>query len=97
MQNNEILIRLSKLKKSLNSLMNPDILKKLASLLDAFGPGNRSFVEQFEFWVEKNGSDCRYATMAKEFFLQENASGVAKEICYLYNNWAKFYEKGDLS
>lgn len=93
METNEILLKLSQFKKSLKLLMNPKVLKHLASLLEAFGPGQRSFVEQFEFWVEKNGKDCKYATLAKEFFLQDNAENVAKEIIYLYHNWAKHYEK----
>ena len=49
MQTDEILVKLSKFKKSLKLLMNPEVLKHLASLLEAFGPGQKSFVEQFEF------------------------------------------------
>ena len=92
MINNEILLRLSQFKKSLKSLMDPKILEKLVSLLEAFGDKSTTSVEQFEFWIQKNGDDCRYATIAKEIFLNDNASNVAKEIIYLYENWAKYYK-----
>jgi hypothetical protein len=43
-------------------------------------------------WSKKNGPDCRYATMAKNFFLQEQVTKVAEVINYLYHNWSKHYE-----
>ena len=92
MNTNQVLVHLADFKKSLQSLMDPKILSKLSSLLEAFGPEQKSWIEQFEFWVEKNGEDCRYATMAKEIFLKENAKNVAREIIWLYKNWAKTYE-----
>ena len=87
------LFKLAELKESLSGLMDPKLLSKLASLLEAFGDKNKTFVEQYKFWIERNGPDCRYAAMAKEFFLKENASNVAQEIIYLYENWAKHYKK----
>jgi len=89
----ETICKLADLKMSLESLMDPKLLSKLASLLEAFGGRGRSFAEQYKFWVEKNGPDCRYAAMAKEFFLKENSENVAKVIIELYNDWAKHYER----
>jgi len=92
-QTDETLIKLAELKESLSVLMDPNLLKQLASLLEAFGSEHgRSFAEQYKFWVEQNGGDCRYAAMAKEFFLKQNADNVAKEIISIYHNWAKHYE-----
>ena len=87
------IIDLAYLRDNLLGLMNPDILKQLANLLEALGSNNSAFVHQFRTWVERNGSDCRYANMARKFFLENQSENVAMAICELYNHWAKFYDK----
>ena len=89
---NDTLIKLASLKDSLTTLTKPQILKNLVDLAEALGTDRNSFVKQFKFWVEKNGSDCRYAAMAKQFFLDDQAESVAKQINWLYHNWSKHYE-----
>lgn len=88
-----MLIELAKFRENLKSLMDPKVLGSLAGLLNALGIERSSFAAQYKFWIEKNGQDCRYAAMAKQFFEQNNAENVAKEIINLYHNWAKHYEK----
>lgn len=88
----QTLLDLAYLRDNLLSLMKPEVLSSLADLLQALGTDN-SFVHQFRTWVEKNGSDCRYAQYARQFFLDDHAENVALEICKLYNNWAKYYDK----
>jgi len=73
--------------------MDPEVLGKLADLLESMGGDRNTFVSQFRIWIDKNGPDCRYAAMAKKFFLEEQAETIAKEICDLYHNWARSYEK----
>lgn len=87
------LIILAELRDHLLGLMQPDVLKNLASLLEAMGGDKNAFVHQFRTWLENNGEDCRYAAMAKNFFLQDQAENVAEMICTLYHEWAKAYEK----
>ena len=89
---NDTLLKLASLRDSLTTLVKPDVLKHLVDLAQALGTDRNSFVKQFKFWVEKNGEDCRYAAMAKQFFLQDQAENVAKQINYLYHNWSKHYE-----
>jgi hypothetical protein len=91
MQDNN-LVRLGKLQESLKSLMNPELLSKLADLLEAMGNDKNSFLKQFNFWLEKKGKDCRYAEIAKQFFVEEQAEGIAKQIIKLYHDWARYYE-----
>jgi hypothetical protein len=91
MRNNN-LVNLGKLRESLKLLMNPELLGKLADLLEAMGSDKNSFLKQFNFWLEKNGEDCRYAEIAKQFFIEEEAEGIAKQIITLYHDWARYYE-----
>jgi hypothetical protein len=91
-ENNKNLEQLAKLKEDLSILMDPNVLRKLASLLEAFGDKNKTFIDQYKFWVNKNGENCRYAALAKEFFLRNNSKNVAKAIICLYDNWAKYYK-----
>ena len=89
---NDTLIRLAALRDSLTIITKPEILRNLVDLAQFLGTDHNSFVKQFKFWVEKNGNDCRYAAMAKEFFLKDQAKDVAKQINYLYHNFSKQYE-----
>lgn len=88
------LIKLANLRDNLLDLMQPEVLGKLANLLESMGGDRGAFVTQFRTWVTKNGEDCRYAAMAKRFFLEEQSEKVAMAICDLYHSWAKTYEKG---
>jgi hypothetical protein len=90
---NQNLIKIADLRDKLLSLMNPEVLSKLADLLSSMGGDRNTFVVQFRTWAERNGPDCRYAAMAKRFFLEEQAENIAKEICNIYHSWARFYEK----
>ena len=87
------LIRLADLRESLKSFMNPKVLSKLGDLLESLGGDRKSFVQQYKFWIKKNGPDCRYASFAKQFFLDDHAENVAQYIIWLYRNWAIYYEK----
>lgn len=90
--NDDILLKLASLKESLGNFIKPQILKKIVELSEALGTDKNSFVKQFKFWVEKNGPDCRYAEMAKQFFLDDQAKSVAESINWLYHNWSNKYE-----
>lgn len=93
---NDILIKLSHLRKSLRQIIQPEILNELAEFLEATGgkDNNASLVEKYDWFCNnsKNGPDCRYAAMAKNLFLENEASKVAKAINWLYHNWSKNYE-----
>ncbi|MHA2248484.1 MAG: hypothetical protein ACXADY_26290, partial [Candidatus Hodarchaeales archaeon] len=74
----DVLVRL---RKALKSYLDPKVLGKLADFLENTG-GDRSMIERY-IWFSENseeGSNCRYAIMAKEFFLKENAKDVARTI-----------------
>jgi hypothetical protein len=51
-------------------------------------------LERYKYFVEhsEDGEDCRYAAMAKKFFYEDRAKGVAKHINWLADNWARFYK-----
>ena len=89
----ETLLKLASLRESLINFAKPEVLKKLLDLCEALGTNRNSFVKQFEFWSRKNGPECRYSELAKEFFLRDQATSVAKEINWLYHNWSKHYEE----
>lgn len=91
--NEDILLILSNFKEDIQKFTDPEVLKKFLDLREGLGGDRNSFVSQYKFWLEKNGSDCRYAAMAKNFFLQEQAPKVAEAINWLYHNWSRFYEK----
>ena len=92
----EPLIKLAELRDSLKSFLRPEILKELANFLEATG-GDNSFIDRYKWFCENttNGPDCRYAAMSKEFFLKDHAEQTAKAINWLYENFAKFYEKNN--
>jgi hypothetical protein len=89
---NTTMLNLASLRTNLQKLMKPEILTGLAGLLEATGEGDGAFIERFKFFAEKNGIDCKYANMSKEFFLKDNADACAKAINWLYHNWSKTYE-----
>ena len=87
------MMNLSVLRENLQKMMDPKVLAKFADLLDSMNNENGSYLDRYRYFANKNGSECRYATMAKEFFLKDNAEACAKAINWLYHNWSKFYEK----
>jgi hypothetical protein len=88
-----VLDQLGKLRDNLKMFMSPNILNKLVGLLEVLGNDRQSFVRQYNFWIDKNGKDCRYAQIAKDFFEKDQAESIAKSIISLYHSWAINYEK----
>ena len=96
MSENKTLIELAQLRKSLRQLIQPEILAELVKFLEATGGNNTnpSLVEKYEWFCKnsENGPDCRYAAMAKNIFLANEAEATAKTINNLYHSWSKNYE-----
>ena len=88
------LLNLAQFRENLRKMMNPKVLKEFANFLEATGTDDNGFLARYKWFCEnsENGSDCRYAEMAKEFFLKEEAANAAKAIKWLYHNWAKNYK-----
>ena len=96
MPQDDTLIKLSHLRKSLKNFMKPEILQALAQFIEDTGYDvDSSLVERYEWFCNnaENGPDCRYAAMAKNFFLADQGEKVANDINWLYHNWSKFYEE----
>ena len=95
----DILIKLSNLRKSLRQLLQPKVLTELTNFLEATGgtDDNPSLVEKYHWFCEnsENGPNCRYAAMAKNIFIADEASNTAKAINWLYHNWSHIYEGED--
>jgi hypothetical protein len=87
------LMNLEALRQNLQKLMDPKVLDHFASLLEAMNNENGSLLERYQFFANKNGQDCRYAVMAKEFFEKDYASDCATAINWLYHNWSQEQEK----
>lgn len=87
------MLNLASLRDNLKLLMNPKVLQGLVDLLEVLGPDDNSLLERYRFFVEKNGTDCRYAAMSKQFFLDDHAEACAKAINWLYHNWSCSYEE----
>jgi hypothetical protein len=90
----QTMLNLATFRENLRKMMNPEVLKEFANFLEATGDDN-SLLTRYKWFCEKgeNGPNCRYAILAKEFFLKDHAAGAAKAINWLYHNWAKFYEQ----
>lgn len=88
------LLNLATFRENLNKMMKPEILHLFAKFLESTANNNNSMLTRFKWFVENStdGLDCKYAGMAKEFFLKNQAESVAKAIIDLYHKWAKFYE-----
>lgn len=86
------MLNLAALRTNLKQLMDPKVLQKLAELTEAMSSESGDYLERYEFFVRKNGIDCRYAQMAKEFFINDKGKDCANAINWLYHNWSKFYE-----
>ena len=80
---------------TLKILLQPEVLNKFADFIEITG-NDSSMIERYKWFAENSeeGSSCRYARMAKDFFLRDHAGAVAEAIVWLYHNWAKEYEKG---
>ncbi len=90
-----VLLNLATLRENLKKMMNPEVLKEFANFLESTGNDDHSMIQRYKWFIEnsENGADCRYAAMAKEFFLKDQADGCAQAIIALYHSWAKSYEK----
>jgi len=88
------LLQLEVLRKNLKEFLRPEILSKLADLLESLGKDN-DMLERYDYFCKhsENGPDCRYAQMAKDFFEQDMAKTVAGFINRLYHCWSKKYEE----
>jgi hypothetical protein len=92
MQDEDILLVLAEFKEDIVKFTDPEVLKKFLDFREALGGDRDSFVTQYKVWLQKNGPDCRYAAMCKNFFLKEQAEKVAQAINWLFYNWSRFYE-----
>lgn len=92
--NDDVLFRLAELRVMLLPMMDPAVLNELANFLEAIGT-DASMVQRYKWFCEKSdeGADCKYARVAKELFLHEQADKVAKQIVWLYENWAYSYKE----
>ena len=92
MDDNDVLIRLATLREDLKEFLKPEVLNKLVDFIQDCGPDN-SMLERYKYFSEHSdqGKDCRYAAIAKKFFLEDRADKVARDIQWLFENWAKFY------
>jgi len=90
----QTMLNLAIFRENLRRMMNPEVLKQFANFLEATGTEDSSFLTRYKWFCEngENGADCRYAVMAKEFFLKDQASGAASAINWLYHNWSKHYQ-----
>ena len=90
----QTMLNLATLRENLRKMMNPKVLREFADFLESTGKNDQSFLNRYKWFIEngENGADCRYAVMAKEFFLKDQAAGAAKAINWLYHNWSKHYE-----
>jgi hypothetical protein len=88
------MLNLATLRENLRKMMNPEILREFANFLEATGSDDNSLLTRYKWFCEngENGANCRYAVLAKEFFLKDHARGAAQAIIWLYENWAKFYK-----
>ena len=86
------MMNLADLRENLQHMLKPEVLDKLVDLLGEMNSDNGTLLNRYKYFVQKNGVDCRYATMAKEFFLNDHAADCAKAINLLYHNWSKNYE-----
>jgi len=91
----EVLLNLAVLRENLRRMMNPKVLTQFAAFLEATGEDDSSMLQRYKWFVEngENGRDCKYAILAREFFLKDQADGAAQAIIWLYHNWAKHHEK----
>lgn len=82
------LLALHELKKELLAFMQPEVLKKAAEMLELLGDGGN--VDKYEYFLNHSElrGDCRYAQLAKEFFLKEDGETAKELVGWLYKNWA---------
>ena len=90
-----VMYKLAEFRDNLASLMDTQVLGKLAEFLTDTISEDVEALSKYKWMVENSvdGLDCKYAAVAKNFFLENCAENAAKTICWLYNNWAKMYDK----
>lgn len=95
----EVILALNKLRKTLGSLLQPEVLEKLVSLQEELGADNNGcLIERYEWFVHngKFGEMCPYAKMAKHLFLEENGDNVIELMNWINENWiSKLDNKGE--
>ena len=81
MTEDNVIRQLLELRNTLKGYLQPEILKKLVEFVGATG-GDHSMIERYVWFADnsENGTDCRYAKMAKHFFEEEQAKGIADAI-----------------
>jgi hypothetical protein len=89
------MLNLSTLRENLKKMMKPKILSKFTEFLEVTENHDGAMLERFKRISETSeyATDCKYAQMAKEFFLKDQADAAAKAICWLYHNWSCHYEE----
>lgn len=84
----DMLLVLSRLRGSLDALLKPEVLEGLVELKEVLG-GDNDLLARYD-WFSNNsefGKDCRYAKMARHYFLEENGDNVIRLIKHLYDNF----------
>ena len=95
-EDTDTMIRLNKLRKTLVSFMQPDVLDKFVSLMEELGGDNPACMLERHNWFVHNGrfgENCPYAKMAKHLFLEDNADNVIQLINWIYENWTSKLEE----
>jgi hypothetical protein len=89
MEENDMMLVLERLRSSLDDFFKPETLDGFLKLREALG-GDSGLVARYKWFSENSelGSNCRYAKMAKHYFLEENGENVIMLIKYLYDNFA---------
>jgi phosphopantetheinyl transferase (holo-ACP synthase) len=89
------ILNLATFRENLKKMMKPEILSHFMRFLECTENNNGSMLERFKLLTETSeyAADCKYAQMAKEFFLKDQAEACAKALCWLYKNWARIYEE----
>jgi len=90
----QALLNLAQFRENIQKLMKPEVLEKLAEFLEATRYEDSSMLTRYKWFVEngENGAACKFALLAREFFLKDQADNAAKAVIWLYHNWAKTYE-----
>lgn len=89
------MLNLHALLQNLKTMMDPQVLSKLAELLEACSSADSgSLLERYEYFCvhSDQGGDCKYAQLAKEFFERDEAKQCADAINWLHEHWSQTYK-----
>ena len=89
MKEDDALIVLNRLRTVLEELLVPEVLNKMVELQEELGDKD-GLLNRYDYLSEhaENKKDCRYARMAKHYFLEEHGDNVISLIKWLNDNWA---------